>query len=182
MCPAFSADVLVHCKQRLVHAGRILGNDETLLASGVAKSPQVMAVLPQAGYVATCCLGCRICNHVTIFTPSLEQVVLSVKRVDTSSTTGVLNQQAAARGERPYDPPPAPNAGRNPPGSWLEQLEQESASNASREVPTCRICHSDHNGSGDREQALYTRVCARRWAVFAPFARGVDATRFLADV
>ena len=27
--------------QRLVHAGRILGNDETLMAAGVAKQPQV---------------------------------------------------------------------------------------------------------------------------------------------
>ena len=75
--------------------------------------------------------------------------MLSVKRVDAASTTGALNQQAAARGERPYEPPPAPSAGSNPPASWLQQLEQESASNARREVPTCRICHSDHNAKGE---------------------------------
>ena len=60
MRSAFIADMLgLH--QRLVHAGRILGNDETLLASGVAKSPQVRAVLPRADSFAARRLVCRIC-------------------------------------------------------------------------------------------------------------------------
>ena len=50
------------------------------------------------------------------------QVVLSVKRIDTSSTTGALNLQAAARGERPYVPPPPST---EVPRSWREQLAQE---------------------------------------------------------
>jgi hypothetical protein len=69
------------------------------------------------------------------------QVVLSVKRIDTAGTTGALNQLAAARGELPYRLPP-PNT--EVPRSWREQLEQESASNMSTELPTCRICHSGH--------------------------------------
>ena len=69
------------------------------------------------------------------------QVVLSVKRIDTAGTTGALNQLAAARGELPYRLPP-PNT--EVPRSWREQLEQESASNMSTELPTCRICHAGH--------------------------------------
>ena len=45
-----------------------------------------------------------------------------MKRIDPSSTTGALNLQAAARGERPYvHPPPSTEV----PRSWREQLEQE---------------------------------------------------------
>jgi hypothetical protein len=68
------------------------------------------------------------------------QVVLSVKRIDTAGTTGALNHLAAARGELPYRPSPNTEV----PRSWREQLEQESASNMSTELPTCRICHSGH--------------------------------------
>ena len=31
-------------QQRLVHSGRILANDETLMTSGIAKAPQVRAL------------------------------------------------------------------------------------------------------------------------------------------
>ena len=81
------------------------------------------------------------------------QVVLSVKRIDTAGTTGALNQIAAARGELPYRPPPPST---EVPRSWREQLEQESASNMSTELPTCRICHSGHLCARRHNTSAYT--------------------------
>jgi hypothetical protein len=56
------------------------------------------------------------------------QIVLSVKRVDTSSTSGALSALAAAREELPDVDPPA----SMPVRSWREELEETVR------VHTCR--------------------------------------------
>ncbi|EKX54165.1 hypothetical protein GUITHDRAFT_100414 [Guillardia theta CCMP2712] len=116
--------------QRLVHAGRILDEEETLLGSGVSKSP-------------------------TVF--------LAMKRVDyANSVTGSMPEP------RGYTP-----ANLSSFSSPYRPAETSQTSQTDEEVPTCRICHGEHNGPGDqrlfspclcRGSMRYVHVaCLNRW-------------------